>query len=146
MIGARQGQTHQPQHRAQKALGLAQRQVEEQTQRQRGLDGDIGVNGLSPALAGHRRSPGVDGVLADPQRDVAASAQRLLVLAPVFDAKSGFIFGMSVSFLRLDHACHHELSGLILPDDDERYHGCQALERDSCINADTGRPLSYPVS
>jgi len=76
VVWSGQRQAHQPQHRAQEAFGLAQGQVEEQAQRQRGLDGDVGVNGLSPALAGHRRPSGVDGVLADPQHDVTASAQR----------------------------------------------------------------------
>jgi hypothetical protein len=72
MIRARQRQAHEPQNRAQEAFGLAQRQVEEQTQGDRGLDGDIGVNGLRATLTGHRGSPGSHRLWRDPQRDVAA--------------------------------------------------------------------------
>jgi hypothetical protein len=58
--------------RAQKPFGLAQRQVKEQPERERRLNGDIGINWLGASLAGHRRRPGVDGILTDPQGDVAA--------------------------------------------------------------------------
>jgi hypothetical protein len=48
--------------------------MKQQTESERRLDGDIGVNGLGTSLAGHRRSPSRNGVWTDPQRYVAAIA------------------------------------------------------------------------
>jgi hypothetical protein len=48
----------------------------------------------------------LDRVLTDPQRNVAAIAQCLVILMPVFDAICGFIFGMSVAFVRFGHGAH----------------------------------------
>jgi len=36
------------------------------------------------------------------------------------NAYGGSVVGVSVAFLRLSHARHHGLSGLIMADDDER--------------------------
>ena len=74
MIGARKRQAHQRQDRVQETFRLAQRQVKEQTQRQRGFDGDVGVSRLRAALPVRRGCPGVDGLVTDPQRDVASVA------------------------------------------------------------------------
>jgi hypothetical protein len=74
MVGTRKRQLHQLQNRAKKAFGLAQRQVTEQTERKRGLDGDIGIDGLGASLTGHWRSPGCNRLWTDPQGDVTAIA------------------------------------------------------------------------
>jgi hypothetical protein len=54
---------------------LAQRQVEEQAECERGLNGHVRIHGLRPALSGLRRGPGVDGLVADPQGEVATIAE-----------------------------------------------------------------------
>ena len=65
----------------------------------------------------------------DPQRDVAAIAECLLILAPVSDAIRRFVFGVSIgSFVGLGHALYHWLSRLIMSDDDEQFNGhCQLI-------------------
>ena len=44
-------ETHDPEERAQEALGLAKRQIEEDPESQSGLDGEVGVPQLSPSLS-----------------------------------------------------------------------------------------------
>lgn len=70
----RTGQVHVHQHQdgVEKPFGLAQRQMQEQSERQRGLDGNIGVDRLGTPLAGLRSGPGVDGLVTDPEGEVAA--------------------------------------------------------------------------
>ena len=111
MIRTRKRQSYQPQHRVQKAFRLAQWQIEEQKPSERRFDGQSQVNRLSASLTGLQRRPCVDGVLADPQRNVTACAQRLLALAPVLNAVSRLEFGVSVPFLRLGHPRHRGLLG-----------------------------------
>ena len=68
------------------------------------LDGNIGINWLGATLASLGRCPGIDGVLTDPQGDVTATAQRLVILTPIFHAIRRLIFWMSVgSFVGLGH-------------------------------------------
>ena len=55
--------------------------MKQQTESERRLNGDIGINRLGASLAGHRRRLGVDGVLTDPQGDVAAITQLARELA-----------------------------------------------------------------
>ena len=49
-----------PKSDVQKPLGLAEWQVEEETERQRGFDGDVGVLPLPSPSADARRLPGGD--------------------------------------------------------------------------------------
>src|SRR5262245_54179469 len=89
-------------------LSLAQRQAKEQAERERRLDGNIGLHWLGATLASLRRCPGVDGILTDPPGEVAAVTERLVILAPVVGAVGGFVFRMSVgSFVRFSHGAHH---------------------------------------
>ena len=74
MIRAGKRHVHQGQEGMEKAFRLPQGQAQEQPERMRRLDCDVGINGLGTSLTGLRRRPGVDGVLTDPQGDVAAIA------------------------------------------------------------------------
>ena len=122
--------------RAKKPFSLAQGQAKEQPERERRLDRDVGINRLGASLASHRRRPGVDGVLADPQGNVAAIAQRLVILVPVLNAISRLVYGMSMgSFMGLAHALHRWLSGLVMSKHDARFSGRQEHLRDLCTKA-----------
>ena len=57
----------------QKPFGLAQGQVKEQPECDRGLDGEIGIDRLGTSLAGLWRCPCVNGALTDPQRQAHAA-------------------------------------------------------------------------
>lgn len=57
VVGSRQVEVHQLQQRAEEALGLAQRQVEEQAQCHRGFDSEVGVPPLGAPPAVIRRRP-----------------------------------------------------------------------------------------
>ena len=115
MIGTRKSQAHQLQDGAQKPFGLAKRQAKQQSEREGGLDGDIGVNRLSAPFPAFRSHPGVKSILTDPQGDVAAIAQRFVIVRPVLNAIGGLVFWMSVgSFVGLCHAGHRWLPGLMM--------------------------------
>ena len=53
-------EAHHPEERMQEPLGLTEWQVEEETQRQCGLDGDVGVLPLPSPSADARGLPGGD--------------------------------------------------------------------------------------
>ena len=115
LIRAGKRQAHQGQDGVEKPCGLAQRQVQEQPERARGLDRDIGIDRLSATLSGHRRSPDREDIVTDPEGEVATIPPGLILLPPVIDAISGFVFGTSMgSFMGLRHALHRWLSGLIM--------------------------------
>ena len=88
MIRAGKRHVHQGQDRMEEALGLAQWQAKEQPEHERRLNCDDGINRRGTSLTGHRRRLGVDGVLTDPQGDVATTAERLVILVPVFHANT----------------------------------------------------------
>src|SRR5262245_45404549 len=121
--GARQHQSHVLQARAKQPFGLAQRQMKEQPERARRLHGDIGIYRLGGASrAGHRRRPGVDGVLTDPQGDVAALTPRLVIFVPVLHAIRRLVCGMAMgAFMGLGHALHRGRLGLLLSKHDTRF-------------------------
>ena len=75
MIGAGKHHVHQSQERAKKAFRLAQRQVKQQPERECCLNRQLRVHRLSATLSSLRRYPGIDGVLTDPQGDVATLAE-----------------------------------------------------------------------
>ena len=88
------------------------------------------IDRLDTSLAGHRRRPGVDRVLTDPQGDVTAIVQGLIILAPVVDALSHLVLGMSMgAFMGLRQVPHRWLSGLLISKPDARFSGCQVLLR-----------------
>ena len=108
MIRAGKRDIHQSQDGMEETLRVAQRQVKEQPERERRLGRDVGIDRLGTSLAGHRCSPSRDGFWTNPEGEVAAISQRLLILAPVFDAISGLVLGVSIgSFVGLGHALHH---------------------------------------
>jgi len=79
-------QSEQAQDRTQRALGLPPWPLERQAQHQPGFDRDVGIVLLPAALAVDlRRVPGFDRLGRDPHRQVAAPAQRLVVLPPVVE-------------------------------------------------------------
>ena len=58
---------------------------------------------------------GVDRFLTDPERNVAAIAQRLVIFGPVFDTIGSVVFGVSVgSFVGPGHGDHRWLSGGVM--------------------------------
>ena len=90
------------------ALHLAQGQAKEQPERECRLDRNVGIDRLGTSRAGHRCSPSRDGFWTHPEGEVAAIAQRLLILAPVFDAIRSLELGVSMeSFVGLGHALYH---------------------------------------
>jgi hypothetical protein len=75
VIRTGKGQIHQRQDRAKKPFGLAQGQVEQPSQPEGGLDGEIGIDRLGTSPPSLCRRPCVDGVVTDPEGDVAAITQ-----------------------------------------------------------------------
>ena len=118
---------HQLEDRDEESLGLAEREVEERTQGERGLDRQVGVLRLTAATFGGLGVPVVDGVLRKPERDVAALDEGLVVLSPVRDAVAGLI-------LRMDSGVHLGLFGLLCRKPDG---GLQTFSRELplCTNA-----------
>ncbi len=104
MIRPGKDYVHQRKNGAEKPFGLAYGQVKQQSKRKGSLDGHIRINLLPTAFSGSRRCPGLDGLLTQPQRDVTLISQRLIILWPVFDTISSFVFGMSIgTFMGLGH-------------------------------------------
>ena len=146
MIGARKRQPHELQDRDQNPFSLAQGQMKEQPERERCLDHDVGINRLGASLVSHQRRPGVDGILTDPQGNVAAIVQRLVILVPVLNAINCLVYGMSMgSFMRLGHALHRWLSGLVMSKHDARFSGRQEHLRDLCTKAVQSRVFETGV-
>jgi hypothetical protein len=126
MIRAGQRHVHQGQEGMEEAFRLVEGQVKEQAEGERRLDGDVGIHrrGASPSRLW--RCPGIDGVLTDPQGDVAAITQRFVILMPVFHTIRGLVFRMPMgSFVGLCHALHRWLSGLLMSKHDARFSGRQ---------------------
>ena len=70
----------------QDALGLTQRSVEEETERQGGFDGEIGILELPAPPADASRCPRGDRVRREPEGDVASPHEGSVVLGPGPDA------------------------------------------------------------
>ena len=80
------------------------RKVEQQAEREDGLNRDIGVDPLSTAVAHRHRGPPIAGFLTDPHRDVTASSECLVVLRPVPDSVLRLVLRVaSRSFVRFIH-------------------------------------------
>ena len=67
VIGCREIDAQQPEDRGQEALGLTQRSVEEETERQGGVDGAIGILELPAPPADASRCPRGDRVRREPE-------------------------------------------------------------------------------
>ena len=86
VIGGREIDAQHPDDRGQEALGLTQRSVEDETERQGGFDGEIGILELPAPPADARRCPRGDRVGREPAGDVASPHEGSVVLGPVPDA------------------------------------------------------------
>ena len=94
MIGRGQGEAQHPEDRPQKALRLTKGQVEDEPERQRGFDGNLGVLQLPSARADAHGLPRGDRFRRQPQGDVASLDQCSVVRRPVSDAVFRFVPGM----------------------------------------------------
>ena len=86
VIGCREIDAQHPEDRGQDALGLTQRSVEEETERQGGFDGEIGILELPAPPADASRCPRGDRFRREPEGDVASPHEGSVVLGPVPDA------------------------------------------------------------
>ena len=86
VIGRGAVDAYHSKERVQEALGLAQRQVEDETERERGFDREVGVLELPSTRADAARRPGVDGLRCQPQGDVAPADEGAIVGGPVRNA------------------------------------------------------------
>ena len=86
VIGGREIDAQPPEDRGQEALGLTQRSVEDETERQGGFDGEIGILELPAPPADASRCPRGDRVRREPEGDVASPHEGSVVLGPVPDA------------------------------------------------------------
>ena len=86
VIGGREIDAQPPEDRGQDALGLTQRSVEEETERQGGFDGEIGILEWPAPPADARRCPRGDRVGREPEGDGASPHEGSVVLGPVPDA------------------------------------------------------------
>ena len=86
VIGGREIDAQHPEDRGQEALGLTQRSVEEETERQGGFDGEIGILELPAPPADASRCPRGGRVGREPEGDVASPHEGSVVLGPVPDA------------------------------------------------------------
>ena len=73
MVRGLEVEAHQAEQRVQKPLGLAERQAEDDPQRQRGPDREVRVPPLASAKTVLRWYPRGNCILAQPDRDVAAA-------------------------------------------------------------------------
>ncbi len=97
------------------SLRLAQRQVKEQSERECSLDRDTRLNLLPTAFSSLWRCPRLDGLVTDPEGDIAAIAQGFVILRLVVDAIGGLVFWMPVgSFVGFGHGDHRWLSGFVM--------------------------------
>ena len=92
------------QHGPQEALGLAQRQPEDQPQHQRGHDGHVRELPRSTRSTRRRRSPRIHRLGGEPQGHVAPPDERLLIFRPI----PTVIFGL---VLRMNLRLHPEIVG-----------------------------------
>ena len=86
VIGCREIDAQHPEDRGHEALGLTQRSVEDETERQGGFDGEIGILELPAPPADASRCPRGDRVRREPEGDVASPHEGSVVLGPVPDA------------------------------------------------------------
>ena len=96
-------EAHQAEQRVQEPLGLAERQAEDDPQRQRGPDREVRVPPLASAKTVLRWYPRGNCILAQPDRDVAAAPEATLVLPPVPDSVLLLVLAVDSARLRCDH-------------------------------------------
>ena len=87
VIGCREIDAQHPEDRCQDALGLTQRYVEDEPERQGGFDGEIGRLEVPAPPADASRCSRGDRVGREPEGDVASPHEGSVVLGPVPDAR-----------------------------------------------------------
>ena len=107
--GGLEVEAHQAEQRVQEPLGLAERQAEDDPQRQRGPDREVRVSTLPSAETVLRWYPRGNRILAQPDRDVPAAPEATLVLPPVPDSVLRLV--LAVDSARLP--CGHDVAPLI---------------------------------
>ena len=85
VIGRGQGETQPPDDRRQAAVRLPQGQGEDEPERQRGFDGEIGIRPLPATGADAHGLPSGDRIRGQPHGDLAALDQRSVVCRPIPD-------------------------------------------------------------
>ena len=115
MTGRGQGETQHPEDRRQEAFSLPQGQVEDEPERQRGFDGEIGILPLLATRADAHGLPGGDRIRCQPHGDIASLDQRSVVCRPVPDVVFCLV-------LRVHSRFHSEI--IHLPS--IRWTGCRA--------------------
>ena len=86
--------------------------MKDQPERKRSLDGDVRIDMLAAPFSVLWRCPSVDGVLAEPDINIASVSKRFLILRPVLDTILCFIFRMSIrSLVGFGHADLHWICG-----------------------------------
>jgi hypothetical protein len=83
VIWHRQLDAHEAEHRGDEAFGLAQRQVEDGTHHQHGLDRQVGVDRIPASRPLVALQPGGHRLFGDPEGDVAAAPQSVIIGRPV---------------------------------------------------------------
>ena len=85
VIGRGQLETQHPEDRRQEAFSLPQGQVEDEPERQRGFDGEIGILQLPATCADAHGLPSGDRIRGQPHGDIASLDQRAVVCRPIPD-------------------------------------------------------------
>ena len=85
VIGRGQVETQHPEDRRQEAFSLPQGQVEDEPERQRGFDGEIGILQLPATFADAHGLPSGDRIRGQPHGDIASLDQHSVVCRPIPD-------------------------------------------------------------
>ena len=98
---------------------------------QRGQEREVRVSPLASPQTILRWSPGGDGLLAQPDCDVAAIPEATLVLLPIADSVFRLVLAVNSTRLR----CGHEVVPLVSMIDQDRKPWLRGVKADSCTNA-----------
>ena len=85
VIGRGQVETQHPEDRRQEAFSLPQGQVDDEPERPRGFDGEIGILPLPATRATAHGLPGGDRIRGQPHGDITSLDQRSVVCRPIPD-------------------------------------------------------------
>ena len=85
VIGRGQSETQHPEDRRQEAFSLPQGQVEDEPERQRGFDGEIGILPLPATFADPHGLPSGDRIRGQPHGDITSLDQRSVECRPIPD-------------------------------------------------------------
>ena len=85
LIGRGQSETQHPEDRRQGAFSLPQGQVDDEPERQRGFDGEIGILPLPATFADPHGLPSGDRIRGHPHGDIASLDQCSVVCRPISD-------------------------------------------------------------